>query len=76
MGHSTYVVASAISILFAIVKFIEIKFILKEEFVVKKIIKDSVMVYISVVIGLFIVDQVSDTMSSVPATAFTDSPSF
>uniref|UniRef100_A0A6C0CQV7 Uncharacterized protein n=1 Tax=viral metagenome TaxID=1070528 RepID=A0A6C0CQV7_9ZZZZ len=64
MEQSHFVVAAAVAIIFAISKFIEKKYILKEEEIaMKNVIRDSLMVYVSTVIGLFIIEQVGETVN-------------
>ena len=69
--------ATTIAFVFAIAKFIEIKFILKIDLVMKPIIRDSALVFVSTVVGLFIVDQVDMTIEPKYSTnAFTGAPDF
>jgi len=78
MEQSSFIVAAAVSIIFAISKFVEKKYILKEdEIAMKNIIRDSLMVYVSTVIGLFIIEQVGDKVSQqAPTVAFTGKADF
>ena len=78
MEQSFFVVAAAVSIIFAISKFVEKKYILKEEEIaMKNIIRDSLMVYVSAVIGLFVIEQVGDTVNKqLPTVAFTGKADF
>lgn len=78
MEQSSFVVAAAVAIIFAISKFVEKKYILKEEEIaMKNIIRDSLMVYVSTVIGLFIIEQVGDKVSKqAPTVAFTGKADF
>ena len=63
MEQSHFVVAAAVAIIFAISKFVEKKYVIKEEEIaVKNIIRDSLMVYVSTVIGLFVIEQVGETV--------------
>ena len=75
--QNTFMNACAIAIVYALTKFIEKRFILKEDLVVKDMVRDTVIVYVSSVIGLFIVEQVSDGITTfTPTTAFTGKPDF
>ena len=78
MEQSSFVVAAAVAIIFAISKFIEKKYILKEEEIaMKNIIRDSLMVYVSTVVGLFIIEQVGDKVNKqAPTVAFTGKADF
>lgn len=78
MEQSSFVVAAAVAIIFAISKFVEKKYILKEEEIaMKNIIRDSLMVYVSTVVGLFIIEQVGDKVNKQsPTVAFTGKADF
>ena len=76
-----FIVSGIISVVFLIVKFIEMRFVDKESKPLKFLIRDALLVYFSVVSGSFIIDQVSPVMQEVgenitnPAV-FTDNPGF
>ena len=76
-----FIVAGIISVVFLIIKFIEMRFVDKESKPLKFLIRDALLVYFSVVSGSFIIDQVSPVMQEVgenitnPAV-FTDNPGF
>ena len=75
-----FLVAGIISVIFFIVKFLEMQYIEKESKPLKVLIKDTLVVYVSVIFGIFILEQLSPVIkdSSIvesPA-AFTDNPPF
>jgi len=75
-----FVTAAIISIIFFIIKFIEMRIVDKENKPLKLLIRDSLLVYFSVVAGYFIIDQLKPAIQqgsniSNP-TVFTDNPSF
>lgn len=77
--ENIFIVASIISLIFFISKFIEMRFIEKESKPLKIIIRDSILVYFSVVLSNFIIKQI--TTSSVVGgqnitPVFTDNPGF
>jgi hypothetical protein len=78
MEQSSFIVAAAVAIIFAIAKFVENKYILKEEHIaMKNIVRDSLMVYVSTVIGLFVIEQVGETVAKqMPTNVFTGKPEF
>lgn len=77
MDNKQLIYAAAISLVFVIAKFIEIKFILKNDIVMKPIIRDSVLVFVSTLFGIFVVDQVVNNVDPKYATyAFTGAPDF
>lgn len=76
MKQDHFVTAAGIVIIYVIMKIIETKFILKEEFVVKKIVMDAISVYVSVIVGIFVVEQVSSGVVPKTTFAFTTNPDF
>jgi hypothetical protein len=77
MTKSIYLIATAVSICFLAGKFIEMKFILKENKPLKVLFRDAVFVYISVILGSTIVESFSsvDILKRAPEI-FTNKPSF
>ena len=78
---NTVIVAGIISIVFFLVKFGEMRFIEKESKPLKLLIRDSLLVYFSVIVGIFFVDQLKPIMeegssTSINPSVFTDNPAF
>ena len=75
---SIFVTAAVISIIFFIAKFIEMRFIEKENKALKLLIRDSLLVYVSVVSGYFILEQLTPMIQKggQPTMVFTDNPEF
>lgn len=74
---NTYILGLAVSIVFLIFKFFEIRFILKEKVNFKKLLIDTFLIYISVVVGYFLIEQFSDkTKNITQAPVFIDNPKF
>lgn len=75
-----FIIAAIISIIFFIVKFIEMRFIEKDSKPFKLLIRDSLLVYFSVIIGYFILEQLNPILHNggQPNTTqiFTDNPGF
>ena len=75
-----FVVAGIISIIFFVGKFIEMKYIEQESKPLKVLIRDILLVYICVICGHFIIEQVSPVIDQIDVKcvpkAFTDNPSF
>jgi hypothetical protein len=76
-----FIVATVISVIFLIAKFIEMRFIEKENKPLKVLIRDSLLVYFSVVFGYFIISQINPiikggTNISLTTPVFTDNPGF
>jgi hypothetical protein len=75
-----FLVAGVISVIFLIAKFLEMRFIDKEPKPLKYLVRDTLLIYISVVTGKFIVDQLNpiihETTNPSNPLAFTDNPPF
>ena len=69
--------AAVVSIVFIILKFLETRFILKEKINLKQLVIDGILVYLSVIIGHFINEQlVQQTKNLGQAPVFIDNPKF
>ena len=75
-----FLVSGIISVIFFIAKFLEMRYVDNEPKPLKLLIRDSILVYVSVVIGSFILEQVNpvinETISPSIPLAFTDNPPF
>jgi len=72
-----YLVALTISIVYIISKFFEIRFILKENVNLKQLVIDTILVYFSVILGSFVIEQFMDkTKNLIQAPVFIDTPKF
>ena len=72
-----YLIALIISVIFLIVKFIELRFIKKENITLKSIVIDTMLVYLSSIAAYFISSQLNlneKTPDNVPA--FVGGPGF
>ena len=76
-----FIIAAVISIVFLVSKFIEMRFVDNESKPLKLLIRDTLLVYFSVISGYFIMEQIkpmlettSETLSAPPV--FTDNPGF
>ena len=78
--ENIFLIAAIISIIFFIIKFIEMRFIEKENKPLKYLIRDSLLVYFSVIIGYFVIEQIKPLTEEVNFNAqpevFTDNPNF
>jgi hypothetical protein len=75
-----FLVAGIISVIFFIGKFLEMRYVDDEPKPLKLLIRDSLLVYVSVVTGSFIVEQlnpvINETVIPNAPLAFTDNPPF
>ncbi len=80
MSSNLFINAGAIAILFLIVKFIEMRFVDKENKPLKDLIKDTLVVYICVLAGFYLLDHLSPMMETVTGNispaVFTGNPEF
>lgn len=80
--ENIFIIAAVISVIFLISKFIEMRFIEKENKPIKLLMRDALLVYFSVIIGYFILEQLKpiiqnaggDIIKNTPV--FTDNPGF
>jgi hypothetical protein len=72
-----FLIALIISFIFLIVKFLEMRFITKENKSLKSTLIDTIFVYFSVLLGYFVLDQFNlNTKVLTEAPVFVDKPSF
>lgn len=74
---NVYVLAFSVSVIYGLVKLLEMKYLKNEDITFKTILRDMVVVYISVVSGHFILGQIMPASKVAPVTeVFTDLPNF
>ena len=67
----------AISVCYLLFKFIEMRFVLKENKPLKLLVRDTVLVYLSVILGNFVISQVGESnITSKLPEVFTNDPGF
>ena len=75
-----FIIAAIVSVIFVIAKFIEMRFVDKEAKPLKLLIRDALLVYISVIIGYFILGQLKPIIQNGGAISapqvFTGNPEF
>ena len=74
-------ISGIISFVYLLVKFLEMRFVDKESKPVKILIRDSLLVYFSVIAGNFVIDQLKPIIQeggdvTVSQAVFTDNPGF
>lgn len=77
--ENIFVTAAIISVMYFTFKFIVMRFIEKENKPLKVLVSDSLLVYFSVILGYFIIDQVNPVIENVSDKnihVFTDNPGF
>ena len=66
-----FIVGLSAALTFFILKFIEMRFILKETTGIKYMVRDTIMVYISMIIGQFIIVQIEPFKNKIMKTEST-----
>ena len=76
MNKSILLNGFIISFLFLIAKFIEMRFITKENVPPKILVRDALLVYASVILAHYILSQLNTKQTKEFVEVFTDNPSF
>jgi len=78
--NNIFFIAAVIAFIFLLIKFLEMRFFEKENKPFKLLIRDTLLVYFSVIVGHFVLEQLkpilnNEMITTVP-TVFTDNPDF
>ena len=76
MSTSIFITGFSVAIIYLLFKFIEMRFILKENKPLKILFRDTLIVYLSVIIGDFVINQWSPSSSTGETPIFTNTPEF
>jgi len=78
MTHSPFLLASAVAIVYILFRFIEMRYVMKENKPLKLLFRDTLLVYISALIGNFILNQIVplQNMMRGDPKVFTNVPDF
>ena len=78
--NNIFIIASIISIIVLVMKFIEMRYIEKESKPLKLLIRDTLLVYFSVILANFVMEQINPIMTAGAGKkvtpVFTDNPTF
>lgn len=77
--ENLFLISGIVAFVYFLMKFIEMRFLLKESKPIKILLRDSLLVYLSSVVALFIYDNVSDNgkpSGNVDVQVFTGNPGF
>jgi hypothetical protein len=74
---SSFVTGVAVASAYLIFKFVEMRLILKENKPLKVLVRDTLLVYLSVILGNFVMEQIGGNkiMTKIPQV-FTNDPNF
>jgi uncharacterized membrane protein len=77
---SIFIIAAVISLTFLVIKFLEMRYIEKESKPLKLLIRDTLLVYFSVILANFVMEQINPIMTAGAGKkvtpVFTDNPTF
>jgi len=76
MNQQAFMMGAAVSVIYFLCKFLEMKFILKEEKPLKKIFRDTLIVFISVIAGNYLLSYVNPGKTFTSPEVFTTDPDF
>ena len=77
MNSSVFLTAVAVAVSYLIFRFIEMRIILKENKPLKILARDTLIVYLSVLLGTFVMEQFgSSSMGKKMTEVFTNTPEF
>tara|TARA_Y100000389_G_scaffold188847_1_gene211874 strand:- start:842 stop:1069 length:228 start_codon:yes stop_codon:yes gene_type:complete len=71
-----FYISTIITIVYFLFKFIEIKYILNEDKTLKELLRETIMVYLSILTGIFIYNQFSDNNTDKNINVFLDKAPF
>lgn len=79
MEDNLFLNAGIISVIYLVFRFMEMRFILKENKPIKLLMRDTLLVYVSIVLGKFLLRElmpVKDLISGSNIDVFTNNPDF
>lgn len=76
MKNNNLINAGIVSAIFLVFKFIEMRFITKTDIPPKQLIRDAIIVFISFILGQYLLDQFENAKGNKFIEVFTDNPAF
>ena len=77
MATSPFMLSTAVSVIYILIRFIEMRFVTKETKPLKTLIRDGLLVYLSSLCGFYILQNITPVVTTVVDTkAFTNEPDF
>ncbi len=71
-----FTIATAASLVFVLLRFLDMRVIAKDKKPIKELVKEALLVYLSVCSGIFLMQQVKNTTAPTRTNVFTGEPSF
>lgn len=76
MKNNNLIHAGIVSVFFLVFKLVEMKIIIKENIPPKQLLRDTIIVFISVLLGKYLSEQFENATGGKFIEVFTDNPSF
>ena len=76
MNHTVFISGLAVSLIYLVFRFAEMKLLTKEKVPLKILFRHTLIVYISVVLGFLLLSQFGEKIIKNSPRVFTDSPGF
>lgn len=77
MANSPFMLSAAVAVIYLLLRFLEMRFVLKETKPLKSLIRDGLLVYLSSLSGFYILQNITPITNIVDNTkAFTNEPDF
>ena len=76
--NNVFLNAGIIAVVYLLLRFAEMRIVLKESKPLKELAKDTLLVYFSIVLGIYVIEQVipGESIGNKVIGAFTDAPGF
>jgi hypothetical protein len=80
MSNNKYIISGVISVIFLLFKFIEMRFLDKENKPLKELVRDAILVFFSAICAFFVLDQLGPVATGeakvAPPPIFVGGPEF
>ena len=77
MGESPFMLSATISVIYLLLRFLEMRFVLKEMKPLKALVRDALLVYLSTLSGFYMLRHIAPlAKTSTSTVAFINDPDF
>lgn len=74
--NNLFITSIFIAVAFLVLKIVDTKYIKKETLVLKLVFRDTILVYLSSLIGIYLLDNINSNVSENNVSVYTDKPDF
>lgn len=71
-----FLMSTFVAVAYFVLKLVDIKYVKKENLVLKLVFRDTIIVYLSSLIGLYLVDNIDSSTVENNVSVYTDKPDF